>query len=111
MNVCKSMDEYASSLIPDKCKGCECANVGLDLYLNWVFKCDLDECYMGDDSYNTAYWLSQMTTDIEPATHETIIKSQRRKIDKLKLKIKLQKRYIKILHSRLSEFNKKDDME
>jgi len=54
-------------------------------------------------------FLDKMRTDLDPATQETIINSQRRKIEKLKLKIKLQKRYIKILHSRLSEVKEEKD--
>lgn len=93
----KSIEEYTTSLVPDKCKGCECADVGLDLYLNWVFKCELEECYMGEDSYNPAYWLSQMTTDEEPGTRDNIIRSQRRKINKRNRIIKNKQVHIKYL--------------
>lgn len=54
-------------------------------------------------------FLNEMKTDQNPASFIKIINALRRKINKQKLKIKNQKRYIAILHARLSEFTPKDD--
>lgn len=47
-----SVYDYWNSLRPERCVGCECLNIYWTKEGDPYWECELDECYMGEDSYN-----------------------------------------------------------